>query len=70
MLCDSFDLPKKNKVDRPLVMGAAIFGVGWGLAGFCPGPAIVGMGIGKIKAIIFVTAMLTGMFLARKIVRW
>jgi uncharacterized membrane protein YedE/YeeE len=70
LLCDCFDLPKKNKVDRPLVMGAVLFGIGWGMAGFCPGPAIVGVGLGLSKAMIFVIAMLAGMLLARKIVRW
>ncbi|MBF0570467.1 MAG: YeeE/YedE family protein [Candidatus Omnitrophica bacterium] len=66
LLCETFDLPKRNKIDRQLILGAVIFGVGWGLAGFCPGPAIVGVGLGFFKAIIFVIAMLTGMFLARK----
>ena len=69
LLCEYFDLPKKNKIDTPLVLGAAIFGIGWGLAGFCPGPAIVGVGLGLSKAMIFVVAMLAGMFLARTIFR-
>ena len=66
LLCECFDLPKKNKMDTPLILGSAIFGIGWGLAGFCPGPALVGVGLGYPKAIIFVLAMLAGMFLARK----
>jgi len=66
ILCDSFDLPKKNQIDAPLIGGAVLFGIGWGLAGFCPAPALVGVGIGLPKAIIFVIAMLIGMFLARK----
>lgn len=70
LLCDQFDLPKKSKIDKPLVLGAAMFGIGWGLAGFCPGPAIVGVGLGLSKAMVFVLAMLTGMFLARKTVNW
>lgn len=65
LLCECFDLPKKNKIDRQLILGAAIFGAGWGLAGFCPGPAIVGVGLGLPKAVVFVGAMLLGMFLAR-----
>ena len=65
LLCENFDLPKKNKIDAPLIMGAVLFGIGWGLAGFCPGPALVGVGLGLPKAVIFVVAMLTGMFLAR-----
>ena len=70
LLCDCFDLPKKNKIDRKLILGAAIFGAGWGLAGFCPGPAIVGVGLGLPKAVVFVCAMLIGMFLARIFLRW
>ena len=69
LLCACFDLPKKNMIDRQLIFGAAIFGVGWGMAGFCPGPAIVGLGLGLPKAIIFVFAMLIGMFLANKVLR-
>jgi uncharacterized membrane protein YedE/YeeE len=67
LLCESFDLPKKNKIDVKLLGGAGLFGIGWGLAGFCPGPAIVGVGLGFPKAVIFVFAMLVGMFLAKKI---
>jgi len=67
-LCDCFDLPKKTKIDAPLVVGAVLFGIGWGLAGFCPGPAIVGVGLGLSKAVIFVFAMLVGMFLAAKFI--
>ena len=50
-------------------MGAVVFGVGWGLAGFCPGPAIVGVGLGLSKAFAFVCAMLLGMFLVKRISR-
>jgi uncharacterized membrane protein YedE/YeeE len=67
LLCECFDLPKKNKLDMPLILGAAIFGIGWGLAGFCPGPAIVGLGLGLLKAVVFVCSMLVGMFLAKRI---
>ncbi|MBF0489655.1 MAG: YeeE/YedE family protein [Candidatus Omnitrophica bacterium] len=66
LLCESFDLPKKSKIDAPLILGAALFGIGWGLAGFCPAPAIVGLGLGLPKALLFVCAMLVGMFLARR----
>ena len=69
LLCESFDLPKKNNIDTPLILGAVIFGIGWGLAGFCPGPAIVGMGLALPQAITFVIAMLVGMFLAKRILR-
>jgi uncharacterized protein len=48
-------------VDRRLLAGAVVFGIGWGLAGFCPGPAVVALATGSFKAILFVAAMLTGM---------
>ncbi len=69
LLGECFDLPKKNKIDATLMVGSAIFGIGWGWAGFCPGPAIVGVGLGLPKAVIFVFSMLIGMFLARKTLR-
>jgi uncharacterized membrane protein YedE/YeeE len=52
-------------VDRPLVLGAVIFGVGWGLSGFCPGPAIANLGAWRIEALVFVPMMALGMVLAR-----
>lgn len=54
-------LPAATQIDRRLVIGSAMFGIGWGIAGFCPGPALVGLGMGLPKAIIFVAAMLAGM---------
>jgi len=54
-------LPTTRAIDRRLVVGGAVFGVGWGLAGFCPGPALVALGIGHPKAIVFTVAMLAGM---------
>ena len=64
---DCFNLPTNTKIDAPLILGATIFGIGWGLVGFCPAPAIVGIGLLLPKAIIFVLAMLIGMFIAGKI---
>jgi uncharacterized membrane protein YedE/YeeE len=55
-------LPKSNDIDRRLVVGGLVFGAGWGLAGFCPGPALVSLGAGQPKAAVFVTAMLAGMY--------
>jgi len=57
----SIQLPSKIAVDRPLVIGSLLFGAGWGLAGICPGPAIVLAGAGVSSGLIFVTAMLAGM---------
>ena len=56
-------IPTRRDVDRPLIIGSALFGVGWGLAGFCPGPALVSLGSGELKALVFVVAMLGGMLL-------
>jgi uncharacterized protein len=54
-------LPTATRIDRRLLAGSAVFGAGWGLAGFCPGPALVSAGAGEAKAILFVAAMLAGM---------
>lgn len=54
-------LPNRTDIDKRLVIGSLTFGVGWGLAGFCPGPALVSLGSGQPKAVIFVIAMVVGM---------
>jgi uncharacterized membrane protein YedE/YeeE len=54
-------LPTARTIDRRLVLGSLAFGIGWGLAGFCPGPALVALGAGYAKAAVFVAAMLAGM---------
>lgn len=54
-------LPTARQIDRPLVLGSLLFGIGWGVAGFCPGPALVALGLGETKALVFVVAMLAGM---------
>jgi len=54
-------LPTSTHIDKPLVIGSLLFGAGWGLAGFCPGPAVVSMADGQPKALLFVLAMLIGM---------
>jgi uncharacterized membrane protein YedE/YeeE len=54
-------LPDSRDIDLRLVGGSLLFGAGWGLAGFCPGPAIVSLGAGQPKAVVFVLAMLVGM---------
>ena len=56
-------LPSSRTIDRPLILGSVVFGIGWGLAGFCPGPALVALGAGQAKALAFVAAMLAGMAL-------
>jgi len=52
------------RVDRPLVLGSAIFGIGWGLSGYCPGPAIVSLGFGPGRAFLFVAALVVGSLVA------
>jgi uncharacterized membrane protein YedE/YeeE len=54
-------LPATRQIDRRLVIGSALFGVGWGISGFCPGPVLVDLGMGETKALVFVAAMLVGM---------
>jgi uncharacterized membrane protein YedE/YeeE len=56
-------LPKNTDIDRRLIIGSLLFGAGWGMAGFCPGPALTSLGTGNPKAVIFVLAMLAGMAL-------
>ena len=63
----SFRVPAGDAIDRRLLAGAAIFGVGWGLAGFCPGPALVGAAAGLPDAWVFVPAMLAGGWIAGRV---
>ncbi|QWE15749.1 DUF6691 family protein [Polynucleobacter sp. AP-Nino-20-G2] len=59
-------IPTRRDITKPLVIGSLIFGAGWGIAGFCPGPAIVAVGQGHLKALVFVVAMLAGMLLCNR----
>ena len=59
----------KLSIDKKLIVGSSIFGIGWGLVGICPGPAIVVLGSANIKGIIFFIALLIGMFLQNKLVK-
>jgi len=61
LLGAAMELPISRQIDRRLVLGSVLFGVGWGIVGFCPGPAIVALGMGQVKAVVFVVAMLFGM---------
>jgi uncharacterized membrane protein YedE/YeeE len=60
---DAIDLPPTNNIDKKLILGSFAFGIGWGLVGFCPGPALVAVGTGSIKAIVFTLAMIAGMLI-------
>jgi hypothetical protein len=59
----AMSLPQRRDIDKRLVAGSVVFGIGWGLAGFCPGPALVSFGSGVDQAAIFVAAMLAGMLI-------
>ncbi|WP_129649384.1 DUF6691 family protein [Peristeroidobacter agariperforans] len=69
VLASTFHMSNLRRIDRRLLLGAALFGCGWGLAGYCPGPALAGLGIGSLEALWFVPAMIGGMLLHRLINR-
>jgi uncharacterized protein len=69
ILEEKFFLPEKKAIDAPLLGGSALFGVGWGIVGFCPGPAIAALGTGLLPVFAFVAAMLAGMALHARIGR-
>lgn len=60
-----FLVPTGTAIDAPLISGAAIFGIGWGLSGYCPGPAVVSLASGRREIILFIVAMLAGMIAVR-----
>jgi uncharacterized membrane protein YedE/YeeE len=69
LLENTFHLPTKKDVDLPLVAGSAIFGLGWGIAGYCPGPAITALSTLSAESIVFVAAMIVGGLLQRALWR-
>lgn len=60
LLMERFDLPTRRDIDRPLLTGAALFGIGWGIGGFCPGPAWTALPMAATGTLVFVVAMLLG----------
>jgi uncharacterized membrane protein YedE/YeeE len=66
---DRFHLPTKKDIDGKLVLGSILFGIGWGIAGYCPGPAIVAATSGRLAALAFFVAMLAGMLAQRVVAR-
>ena len=64
-----FDLPTNRALDARLLGGAAVFGIGWGIAGFCPGGALPALGTGRTEVFVFVAALLAGIFAARAVMR-
>lgn len=67
MFDDKFQVPTRRDIDAKLIIGALLFGAGWGLGGYCPGPAIVSLPGGGLSALTFVFAMLIGMFATAKL---
>ena len=64
---NQFHLPSPSKtIDRQLMTGAVIFGIGWGLVGYCPGPAIASLAYGQTESVIFLAAMMTGLYVSRR----
>ncbi|MFY0635705.1 MAG: YeeE/YedE family protein [Vannielia sp.] len=61
----SFSLPNTRQIDARLIGGSLLFGVGWGIAGFCPGGALPALGTGRVEVIVFVVALIAGILLAR-----
>ena len=61
----SFHIPENRKLDRKLIAGSALFGLGWGLVGLCPGPAFAGLALGRWEIVLFVAAMIGGMAIHR-----
>ncbi|MGU3361990.1 DUF6691 family protein [Methylobacterium sp. M6A4_1b] len=64
----AFDLPTNRRIDGPLIGGAALFGIGWGLSGLCPGPAVAALSTGVLPVSVFVAAMLVGMAVHQRFV--
>jgi len=67
LLGDGFKLPTRRDLDLPLIGGSAVFGIGWGIAGFCPGGALPALGTGSPDVIIFVVAMIAGILIAKRL---
>jgi uncharacterized membrane protein YedE/YeeE len=64
----AFHLPVLDQIDRRLMLGSLIFGLGWGIGGFCPGPAIAALVSGMIEPLAFTLSMMVGLYLARRLV--
>ena len=62
---NGFKLPSSNMIDARLVAGSAVFGIGWGIAGFCPGGALPALGTGRMEVFAFTAALVAGIFLAK-----
>lgn len=64
-LAPSFDLPSANEIDKKLLIGSSIFGIGWGVSGMCPGPALANLSSGNEKVLVFIICMVIGIIAAK-----
>ena len=62
ILAESFHVSRKSTIDKPLLLGAAIFGIGWGMSGYCPGPAFTALGLLSLESVVMVAAIYLGFF--------
>ena len=69
ILEEHFHLSKRTDIDKPLLGGAAIFGIGWGMSGYCPGPAVAALGSGGLEALVMVISIYTGFFFQKWIAK-
>ncbi|MEL7090701.1 MAG: DUF6691 family protein [Pseudomonadota bacterium] len=69
LLSKGFNLPSARNIDAKLIGGSAVFGVGWGIAGFCPGGALPALGTGRWEVVVFVGSLIAGIFVAQVIQR-
>ncbi|WP_440998209.1 DUF6691 family protein [Arhodomonas sp. SL1] len=69
VFAERFQIPTRRDIDTRLVGGAAIFGIGWGIAGFCPGPGIAALAMGSVVPVVFVIGLIGGMFAYRYLAR-
>ena len=63
---EKFYLPTRNDIDKPLLLGAVIFGIGWGVSGYCPGPGITALVLGSLNPVLFILAFLAGSLLQQQ----
>ncbi|WP_201534597.1 YeeE/YedE family protein [Psychrobacter ciconiae] len=69
LIGEAIILPNKTVIDKPLILGAALFGIGWGIAGICPAPAIVLLGTGQWQALVFIVAMIIGIIAYQQVIK-
>lgn len=69
LFCATFQIPSNTQIDSKLVGGSALFGIGWGIAGFCPGAALPALGTGRWEVVLFVVSVIVGFALRRVLAR-